>query len=77
MNKPVISRPEQIFYAGWPMVCQLRSGQPVEDGKALYRRACQLAKQAREELAEAGFSQESSDIMLYAFCALLDEREKS
>lgn len=63
------------------MVSQLRSGQPVEDGKALYRRACQLVTQAREELAEAGFSQESSDIMLYAFCALLDEsvlnREKN
>lgn len=81
MNKPVISRAEQIFYPGWLMVCQLRSGQPVEDGKALYRRACQLVKQAREELAEAGFSQKSSDIMLYAFCALLDEsvlnREKT
>ncbi|MEB7362918.1 DotU family type IV/VI secretion system protein [Escherichia coli] len=55
----------------------LRSGQPIEDGKALYRRACQLVKQAREELAEAGFSQESSDIMLYVFCALLDERGRS
>lgn len=55
------------------MVSQLRSGQPVEDGKALYRRACQLVTQAREELAEAGFSQKSSDTMLYAFCALLDE----
>ncbi|ENW8657163.1 type VI secretion system protein TssL, short form [Escherichia coli] len=81
MNKPVISRAEQIFYPGWLMVSQLRSGQPVEDGKALYRRACQLVKQAREELAEAGFSQKSSDIMLYAFCALLDEsvlnREKT
>ncbi|HBI2840330.1 TPA: type VI secretion system protein TssL, short form, partial [Escherichia coli] len=43
--------------------------------------ACHLVKQAREELAEAGFSQESSDTMLYAFCALLDEsvlnREKT
>ena len=81
MNKPVISRAEQIFYPGWLMVSQLRSGQPVEDGKALYRRACQLVKQAREELAEAGFCQKSSDIMLYAFCALLDEsvlnREKT
>ncbi|HCB7206914.1 TPA: DotU family type IV/VI secretion system protein, partial [Escherichia coli] len=81
MNKPVISRAEQIFYPGWLMVCQLRSGQPVEDGKALYRRACQLVTQAREELAEAGFSQENSDTMLYAFCALLDEsvlnREKT
>src|SRR5699024_4540994 len=81
MNKPVISRAEQIFYPGWLMVSQLRSGQPVEDGKALYRRACQLVTQAREELAEAGFSQENSDTMLYAFCALLDEsvlnREKT
>ncbi|MXF29126.1 DotU family type IV/VI secretion system protein, partial [Escherichia coli] len=51
MNKPVISRAEQIFYPGWLMVSQLRSGQPVEDGKALYRRACQLVTQAREELA--------------------------
>ncbi|HBC1011843.1 TPA: type VI secretion system protein TssL, short form [Escherichia coli] len=81
MNKPDITRAEQIFYPGWLMVCQLRSGQPVEDGKALYRRACQLVKQVREELAEAGFSQENSDTMLYAFCALLDEsvlnREKT
>ncbi|EPX2129695.1 DotU family type IV/VI secretion system protein, partial [Escherichia coli] len=81
MNKPVISRAEQIFYPGWLMVSQLRCGQPVEDGKALYRRACQLVTQAREELAEAEFSQESSEIMLYAFCALLDEsvlnREKT
>ncbi|VED38089.1 putative type VI secretion protein [Escherichia coli] len=36
MNKTCYLPAEQIFYPGWLMVSQLRSGQPVEDGKALY-----------------------------------------
>ncbi|MGV3345175.1 type VI secretion system protein TssL, short form [Enterobacteriaceae bacterium LUAb1] len=73
MNQSGIIQAEQIFYPGWLMVSQLRSGQEIQDGKALYRRARQLVMQAREKLAEAGFSKVNSDIMLYAFCALLDE----
>ncbi|WLI76909.1 type VI secretion system protein TssL, short form [Kosakonia sp. H02] len=73
MKHPEISQAEQIFYPGWLMVSQLRCGQEVQDGQALYRRARKLVMQAREQLAEAGFSQAGSDTMLYAFCALLDE----
>lgn len=73
MNQPGITQAEQIFYPGWLMVSQLRSGQEVQDGRALYRRARQLVTQAREQLTAAGFSRADSDTMLYAFCALLDE----
>lgn len=73
MKPSAITQAEQIFYPGWLMVSQLRSGQEVQDGKALYRRARQLVTQAREKLAEAGFDLAASDTMLYAFCALLDE----
>jgi len=73
MNQSGITQAEQIFYPGWLMVSQLRSGQEVQDGKTLYRRARQLVTQARDQLAGAGFSQANSDTMLYAFCALLDE----
>lgn len=73
MNQFNIAQAEQIFYPGWLMVSQLRSGQEVLDGMALYRRAHQLVMQAREQLAEAGFPPVSSDTMLYALCALLDE----
>lgn len=73
MKSSGITQAEQIFYPGWLMVSQLRSGMEVQDGKALYRRARQLVTQAREKLAEAGFSRTDSDNMLYAFCALLDE----
>lgn len=73
MNQSGIIQAEQIFYPGWLMVSQLRSGQEVQDGKALYRKARQLVTQARDKLAEAGFSQANIDTMLYAFCALLDE----
>ena len=70
MNQSGIIQAEQIFYPGWLMVSQLRSGQEVQDGKALYRKARQLVTQARDKLAEAGFSQANIDTMLYAFCAL-------
>lgn len=73
MNQSGTHLPEHIFYPGWLMVSQLRSGEEVLDGPALYRRASQLVIQAREQLTEAGFSKVSSDTMLYAFCALLDE----
>lgn len=73
MKPSGITQAEQIFYPGWLMVSQLRSGMEVQDGKALYRRARQLVTQAREKLAEAGFSRADSNNMLYAFCALLDE----
>lgn len=73
MKPSGITQAEQIFYPGWLMVSQLRSGMEVKDGKALYRRARQLVTQAGEKLAEAGFSRADSDTMLYAFCALLDE----
>lgn len=73
MNQSGLTLAEQVFYSGWLMVSQLRSGQEVQDGPALYRRARHLVTQAREQLAQAGFSQASTDTMLYAFCALLDE----
>jgi type VI secretion system protein ImpK len=73
MNQSGITQAEQIFYPGWLMVSQLRSGQDVQDGPALYRRARQLVSRAREQLAQAGVSQSNADTMVYAFCALLDE----
>lgn len=73
MNQSGIIQAEQIFYPGWLMVSQLRSGQEVQDGRALYRKARQLVTQAREKLVEEGFCQSNIDTMLYAFCALLDE----
>ncbi|WP_039058508.1 type VI secretion system protein TssL, short form [Enterobacter sp. Bisph1] len=73
MNQSGITQAEKIFYPGWLMVCQLRSGQDVQDGKAFYRRARQLVTEARQKLTGVGFSQASSDHMVYALCALLDE----
>ncbi|MFI8418713.1 type VI secretion system protein TssL, short form [Serratia sp. NPDC078593] len=64
---------ERIFYPGWLMASQLRSGQEVRDGESLYRRACRLVGDARSALTEAGYSEASCDQMLYALCALLDE----
>lgn len=63
----------KTFYPGWLMVSQLHSGQEIQDGEALYRRACQWVNQARESLTKAGYSEVSCDRMLYAYCALLDE----
>ncbi|EOW6674165.1 type VI secretion system protein TssL, short form [Cronobacter dublinensis] len=63
----------KTFYPGWLMVSQLRSGQEVKDGDALYRRACQWVNTAREALSQAGFSDASVERMLYAYCALIDE----
>lgn len=73
MNKSGLSQTEQIFYPGWLMASQLRGGQDVRDGEALYRRACQLVQDARTSLSDAGYSDISRDHMVYALCALLDE----
>lgn len=64
---------ERIFYPGWLMVSQLRGGQEVRDGEGLYRQACRLVGDARSALTEGGYSEASSDHMIYALCALLDE----
>ncbi|MFH2743896.1 hypothetical protein [Enterobacter hormaechei] len=40
MNDADIDLINKTFYPGWLMVSQLRSGQEVKDGEALYRRAC-------------------------------------
>ena len=55
------------------MVSQLRCGQPVTDGEALYRQACRWVTEAREALTAGGVSEASAEQMLYAYCALLDE----
>jgi type VI secretion system protein ImpK len=64
---------DEVFYPCWLMVSQLRNGQKIEDGEALYRRACDWIDGARESLSRAGFSESSCDHMLYTQCALLDE----
>ncbi|OAT77904.1 type VI secretion system protein ImpK [Mangrovibacter phragmitis] len=73
MNKTEQRELERIFYPGWLMASQLRSGQVVHDGKGLYRRACQVVEEARTALTEAGYSDTRRDHMVYALCALLDE----
>lgn len=73
MNDAEINLINKTFYPGWLMVSQLRSGQEIKDGEALYRRACRWVNAARESLTGAGFSTVSCDHMLYAYCALLDE----
>lgn len=73
MSKSELSQIERIFYPGWLMASQLRSGQEVRDGEGLYRRACRLMQEATSALTEAGYSDISRDHMLYALCALLDE----
>lgn len=73
MNTSDIDVINRTFYPGWLMVSQLRSGQEIKDGEALYRRACRWVNDARESLTEAGYSETSCERMLYAYCALLDE----
>lgn len=63
----------KTFYPGWLMASQLRCGQPVTDGEALYRQACRWVTEAREALTAGGVSEASAEQMLYAYCALLDE----
>lgn len=73
MNKTDMTQIDRIFYPGWLMASQLRCGQDVQEGEALYRRASRMVKEAGEQLTEAGYSEISRDHMLYALCALLDE----
>ena len=73
MNTLDITLINKTFYPGWLMVSQLRCGQEIKDGDALYRRACQWVKTARETLTQAGYSSTHCDQMLYAWCALRDE----
>ncbi|MCS2157971.1 type VI secretion system protein TssL, short form [Scandinavium sp. H11S7] len=64
---------DQMFYPGWLMVSQLRNGQEITDGKALYRRTCEWLDGWRTQLEEQGIPQSSSDHLLYTLCALFDE----
>ncbi|MFZ4835362.1 type VI secretion system protein TssL, short form [Rouxiella sp. Mn2063] len=73
MSKINESIVDSVFYPCWLMVSQLRNGQEIEDGEALYRRACEWIDGAREALSRAGFSEISCEHMLYTQCALLDE----
>lgn len=73
MNEKDTTLIDKTFYPGWLMVSQLRSGLDVQNGDALYRRACQWVNEAREALMAADFSETASDTMLYAYCALMDE----
>lgn len=73
MNTSDLSQIERIFYPGWLMASQLRSGQEVRDGEQLYRQARRLVDEARTALADAGYSEIQRDHMVYALCALLDE----
>jgi type VI secretion system protein ImpK len=73
MKKSSLSQIEEIFYPGWLMASQLRGGQEVRDGEALYRRARRLIQEASTSLSDAGYSDISRDNMTYALCALLDE----
>ncbi|HBS5676360.1 type VI secretion system protein TssL, short form [Klebsiella aerogenes] len=73
MKTPDIDMINRVFYPGWLMVSQLRNGQQIKDGDALYRRACRWISEAREFLTKAGVSTTNSERMLYAYCALLDE----
>ena len=56
MSKINTSVIDEVFYPCWLMVSQLRNGQEIEDGEALYRRACGWVDSARESLSHAGFS---------------------
>ncbi|QGU89193.1 type VI secretion system protein TssL, short form [Erwinia sorbitola] len=64
---------DQMFYPGWLMVSQLRAGQSITDGQALYRRTCEWLDSWRTQLEERGISHTSADHMLYTLCALFDE----
>ena len=58
----------KTFYPGWLMVSQLRCGQPVTDGEALYRQACRWVTEAREALTAGGVSEASAEQMPTARC---------
>jgi type VI secretion system protein ImpK len=63
---------DQLFAETWLMVCQLRNGAVVTQGRELYRKACTLVDQARRQLESARLSSAAVEHMLYAQCALLD-----
>ncbi len=46
----------KTFYPGWLMVSQLRCGQPVTDGEALYRRGLSMGDRGARG-ADGGGSQ--------------------
>lgn len=73
MNEKDTTLIDKTFYPGWLMVSQLRSGLEIQNGDALYRRACQWVNEARDVLTAANFSESACDSMLYAYCALMDE----
>lgn len=56
MNLNNLDLINKTFYPGWLMVSQLRSGQEIQDGDALYRRACRWVAEAREALTDGGYS---------------------
>lgn len=72
-NDSRIALTDRLFYPCWLMVCQLRSGQTIDNGKALYRKACQWLDDASEALTKAGFSNSNREHMIYTLCALMDE----
>lgn len=64
---------DMIFATSWLAVSQLRNGVKIEDGPALYHKACQHIDHARQQLEGSKASPESIEQMLYALCALWDE----
>ena len=64
---------DTLFWPGWLMVSQLRNGQDVTDGRALYRRTCDWLDDWRGQLEQHGMSQGSIDNLIYTLCALFDE----
>ncbi|WP_414146969.1 type VI secretion system protein TssL, short form [Erwinia sp. BNK-24-b] len=73
MKENALSLVDRVFSSGWLLVCQLRNGQDIIDGEALYQRACGWLDNWQQQLSEAGISKAHSQQMLYAVCALLDE----
>lgn len=57
----------------WLTVVELRQGTPVRRGLALYHHCQQQVEQVRQTLLNAGFSQQDTEHITYAQCALLDE----
>ncbi len=64
---------DMLFADTWLMVCQLRQGAEISDGKTFYRRVCEHIDKTRQQLIEQSYSTLSIENMLYAQCALIDE----
>ena len=64
---------DTLFWPGWLMVSQLRNGQDISDGKALYRRTCDWLDDWRGQLEKRDVPQGSIDHLMYTLCALFDE----